>query len=43
MIAKTIIDSINILNKKPESEWKELNKQIKKVDDPEQIRTILKI
>ncbi|MBI2279157.1 MAG: hypothetical protein HYU68_00465 [Bacteroidetes bacterium] len=34
---------IELLSKIPESEWKDLNKQLKKVDDPEQIKAILKI
>ena len=42
-LGKKIIDSINTLNQIPESEWKDLNKQLKKIDDPEQIKSILKI
>lgn len=42
-LAKKIKDAIDVLNKIPESEWKDLNKQLKKVDDPEQIKAILKI
>lgn len=40
---KEFISLIESYNKIPESEWKGLNKQLKKVDDPEQIKTILKI
>lgn len=38
-----IKNAIQTLSKIPESEWKDLNKQLKKVDDPEQIKAILKI
>ena len=37
------IETIEKLNLLPENEWKDLNKQLKKVDDPEQIKAILKI
>lgn len=40
---KRLINSINALNQIPESDWKDLSKQLKKIDDPEQIKTILKI
>lgn len=43
VILKKINDAIVVLNNIPESEWKDLNKQLKKVDDPEQIKSILKI
>ncbi|MEN9973920.1 MAG: hypothetical protein RIS20_2267 [Bacteroidota bacterium] len=42
-LGKKLIDSINTLNQIPESEWKDLSKQLKKIDDPEQIKSILKI
>jgi antitoxin component YwqK of YwqJK toxin-antitoxin module len=35
--------ALEVLNEIPESEWKGLNKQLKKIDDPEQIKSILKI
>ncbi len=38
-----IQNAIQTLSKIPESEWKDLNKQLKKIDDPEQIKAILKI
>ena len=37
------VNTIEKLNLLPENEWKDLNKQLKKVDDPEQIKAILKI
>lgn len=40
---KKVIGSINTLNQIPKSDWKDLKKQLKKVEDPEQIKTILKI
>lgn len=43
VILKKINDTIYVLNNIPESEWKDLNKQLKKIDDPEQIKSILKI
>jgi antitoxin component YwqK of YwqJK toxin-antitoxin module len=42
-LGKKLIDSINTLNQIPESEWKDLSKQLKKIGDPEQIKAILKI
>lgn len=42
-LGKKVIDSINALNQIPESEWKDLKKQLKKIDNPEQIKAILKI
>lgn len=42
-LGKKLIDSINTLNQIPESEWKDLGKQLKKIDDLEQIKSILKI
>lgn len=35
--------TIETLNAIPESNWKDLRKQLKKIDDPEQIKAILKI
>ncbi len=43
VLGKEVIDSINTLNNISQSEWKGLNKQLKKVEDPEQIKSILKI
>lgn len=43
VLGNKLIEAIGILNKIPESEWKSLNKSLKKVDDPEQIKAILKI
>lgn len=43
VILKKINDAIVVLNSIPESEWKDLSKQLKKIDDPEQIKSILKI
>lgn len=42
-LGKKVIDSINTLNQIPESDWKDLKKQLKKIDDPEEIKSILKI
>lgn len=42
-LGNKFIKTIESLNNLPESEWKDLNKQLKKVDDPEQIKAILKI
>jgi len=43
ILGKKITDTIEVLNKIPESEWKALNKQLKKIDDQEAIKAILKI
>ncbi len=42
-LGNKFIKAIESLNSIPESEWKDLNKQLKKIDDSEQIKSILKI
>lgn len=42
MLGKKLVAAIKTFNQLPEAEWKGLNKQLKKVDDVEQIKAILK-
>ena len=42
-VSQKIKETCSTLNQIPESEWKDLSKELKKIDDPEQIKTILKI
>ena len=39
--ANSIVTMINVVNAIPESDWKSLNKSLKKVDDPNEIKTII--
>ncbi len=43
ILGKSILDKLELLNKIPKSDWKKLNKKLKKTEDLEEIKVILNI